>query len=192
MEKFIKEIQKCMNSCFAQLADHAMQSEVLSPQIKRINENLKKISSLLEDLNDEHTLAKKDEAKIFLTRDSITESQKQDMIKVAYALSRFDYQFFNKILQTRHNQGEMILLLADKLMIKSTTLRNYRDMFDPYVKQERSERKGRHGQELPPIFKAQQSAWDGEDENFIKAEIEKIIKNSGNPEPDNHPSYTEF
>jgi hypothetical protein len=192
MEKKIIEIQKVLNSCYRDLANHALQKEVLSPQIKKFRDKLNELSSLIEEIDAEHLLAKKSETQHFFTRAHISQNEKEDLIKVAYALSRFDFYLFNEILKTHYNQTEVIRFLAKKFNIKPSTLKNYRDMFDPYVDQQRSNRKGRHQKKLEPKFKDRKSAWDGEDEDFIKAEIEKIITDTGNPEPDIHPSYTEF
>jgi hypothetical protein len=192
MEKKIIEIQKVLNSCYRDLANHALQKEVLSPQIKKFRDKLNELSSLIEEIDAEQLLAKKSETQHFFTRAHISQNEKEDLIKIAYALSRFDFYLFNEILKTHYNQTEVIRLLAKKFKIKPSTLKNYRDKFDPYVEQERSERKGWYKKQLEPKFKARKSAWDGKDESYIKAEIEKIIKNSGNPEQDSDPSYPEF
>jgi anion-transporting ArsA/GET3 family ATPase len=175
MERVTNEMQKLVYSCFKEIADHAMQSEVLSPQIKRINDNLKKISSLIEELDVQQMLTKNTEARHFSSRDFISGNEKQDIIKVAYALSRFDYYLINEILQTQYNQSEVFQFLSEKLKVKLNTLKNYRDMFDPYVRQERSNRKGWYQKELSSEFEARKSLWDVKEESYIKAEIEKII-----------------
>lgn len=175
MEKVINEMQKLVYSCFVEITDHAMQSEVLSPQIKKVNDNLKKLSSLIEELTAQKKMLINTEEQHVPSREFIYGNEKQDIIKVAYALSRFDYYLINEILQTQYNQNAVFQFLSRKLMVKLNTLKNYRDMFDPYVRQERSNRKGWYQRELPSEFEARKSLWDVKDEDFIKAEIKKII-----------------
>jgi hypothetical protein len=175
MEKVIDEMKKLVYSCFIEIADHAMQSEVLSPQVKKVNDNMKELSSIIEELDNQLMTAKNYEARHSSTRDFISGNEKQDIIKVAYALSRFDYYLINEIIQTHYNQGEVFQILSKKLKVKLNTLKNYRDMFDPYVRQEKSNRKGWYQRELPSEFRERKNLWDLKDENYIKDEIRRII-----------------
>jgi hypothetical protein len=179
MEKTINEIERLLGSCFKDLADYAMGLERPSPkQLSNINTNLRQISSLIEKLKTEQEKTSKIE-KIY-TRNSIPKEEKKDLIKVAYALSRFNHEFFYDILhyeykQPRLSQKKTISILSDLFIVKSTTLRNYRDMFDPHIQQERSDRKGRNNEKLPPDFEDLKSQWESKNEDSIKDEIKNIL-----------------
>jgi len=171
---FYDEIEKLVNECFKQIADHTLQSEIISPHIRMINENLKEMSTLLE-------MVKKDDDEpdsFYRHRERITikSSDKEALIKIAYAMSRFDYQIINDITKNNYNQTEAFNFLSHILKTKPNTLKNYRDMFDPYVEQENSKRKGWYQKELSPDFRAIKDNWDNENYDFIKDEIKTIIQ----------------
>lgn len=164
-------IEKLVYACFKELTNHTLQSEVLSPHIKAINHNLENILKYIEQIQGSC-------AKSFSQRDErnyarITE--RDSILKVAYSMSRFDYQIINDILKKRFNQTETFQYLAEKLNVKTATLRNYRDMFDPYVKQENSHRKGWHQIQLSDEYQAIKKEYDGMDYALIKKEIEIIL-----------------
>jgi ribosome-binding protein aMBF1 (putative translation factor) len=59
----------------------------------------------------------------------ITQEVKVKLNKIAYYLSKFEhYSLFERDL----NQGETLKKLADILAVKVTTLKNKRDLYDPY------------------------------------------------------------
>jgi len=95
--------------------------------------------------------------------------------KIAYVMSRFDYPLINEILKENFNQTGAFEYLAQKLNVKATTLRNYRDRFDPYVKQEKSNRRGWWQVKLTDEFRAIKDEYDKKDREAIKHEIEGIL-----------------
>jgi len=172
----VNEIERLIYDCFKEITDHTMQTDVLSPQIKSINANLKAMTELVEKLKTRDSSFNTAYARNYGQRETMRGDEKGNVIKLAYVLSRFDYYIINDILNSHYNQGEVFRVLSDKLKVKQNTLKNYRDAFDPHVKQERSNRRGWHQKELPADFQARKSLWDTRDHDFIKAEIEKIIK----------------
>jgi hypothetical protein len=169
------EIQKLIFNCFQEITDHTLQSDVISPHIKEINNNLKQMIGLLEKTKtrdfDIPTLYPQGRRE----RNIIMDIDKEKLIKVAYAMSRFDYHIINDIIKNNYNQTDAFEFLSHKLKIKSNTLKNYRDSFDPYIKQENSNRRGWYQKELTPEFRAIKEIWDGESYNFIKDEIKNIL-----------------
>lgn len=164
-------IERMAYACFKELTNHALQSEVLSPHIKAINHHLENILKCVENVQDSHpnSISNRDE------RNYSSSTERDLVLKVAYAMSRFDYSIINDILKKRFNQTETFQFLAEKLNVKSATLRNYRDMFDPYVKQENSHRKGWHQLQLSDEYQAIKDNYDGMDYALIKKEIEIIL-----------------
>jgi hypothetical protein len=166
-----RNIEKLIFDCFKEITNHTLQSEVISSHIKNININLQSILEYLEEIEDNHTSNKTLSRERVLVRSF----EKNNILKIAYAMSRFDFHIINGILNCHFNQTEAFQYLADKLNIKLTTLRNYRDMFDPYVKQEKSNRQGWHQKELSPEFQAIKDRYDNEDYASIKDEIETVL-----------------
>ena len=95
--------------------------------------------------------------------------------KIAYVMSRFDYPLINEVLKKKFNQTEAFEYLAQKLNVKATTLRNYRDSFDPYVKQENSKRRGWWQVKLTDEFQAIKNEYDKKDREEFKYVIEAIL-----------------
>ncbi|MFA7098200.1 MAG: hypothetical protein WC383_17175 [Gammaproteobacteria bacterium] len=166
-----EKIERLVSDCFKEIADHSLQSEVRSVHIKTINDNLKNISRLLEELPDRPGNNKSR----FRERTIATGDKRNAVIKVAYAMSRFDFHILNDILNTRFNQTEAFEYLGRRLNVKATTLRNYRDRFDPYVKQENSGRKGWWQVELSDELQAIKDEYDNMDCSEIKDEIACIL-----------------
>ena len=169
------EIQKLIFNCFQEITDHTLQSDVISPHIKEINNNLKQMIGLLEKTKtqdfDNPTLHSQSRHQ----RNTIKDIDKGKVIKVAYAMSRFDYHIINDITKNTYNQTDAFEFLSHKLNVKTNTLRNYRDSFDPYIHQENSNRRGWYQKELIPDFETIKEKWDDKDYNFIKDEIKNIL-----------------
>jgi hypothetical protein len=171
-----QNIEKLVYACFKELTNHTLQSEVLSPHIKAINHHLENILKYLEKTQDSrlNPISYRDE------RNYIKGNDKCALLKTAYAMSRFDYYIINDILKKHFNQTEAFQYLAEELNVKTSTLRNYRDRFDPYVKQEKSNRRGWHQIELADELQAIKDEYDGMDFAGIKNEIEAILSISPN------------
>jgi hypothetical protein len=173
MNEIKRNIEKLVYNCFKEITNHTLQSEIISPHIKNINHNLENILKNLEALQDSRLNYKPHSGERMIVRST----KKNALIKIAYAMSRFDYHIINDILKNKFNQTEAFQYLAEKLNVKMATLRNYRDMFDPYVKQKFSNRMGWHQKELSPEFQAIKNEYDNKDEATIKNEIETILNN---------------
>ncbi len=171
MHETKRNIEKLIIDCFKEITNHTLQSEVISPHIKNINKNLERILEYMDAMKESYTTHKSHSREQILGRSA----EKNNLLKIAYAMSRFDYHIINDISKSYFNQTEAFQYLANKLNIKLTTLRNYRDMFDPYVKQEKSNRQGWHQKELSPEFQAVKEDYDTKDFDTIKNEIETII-----------------
>ena len=174
-EETYDEIQKLIYKCFQEITDHTLQSDVISSQIKEINENLKQIIELIEKNKTRNFNSTSFYPQSHRERNTIKNTDKGKLIKVAYAMSRFDYHIINDIIKNNYNQTDAFEFLSHKLKIKSNTLKNYRDSFDPYIQQENSNRRGWYQKELTPEFRAIKEIWDGESYDFIKDEIKNIL-----------------
>jgi len=171
VDELKQNIEKIVADCFKEIADHSLQSEVRSKHIMVINDNLKKILNCLESSPNHRTICKVHDRE----RVNVGGDIRNAAIKIAYAMSRFDYQIINDILKTHLNQTEAFEYAAGQLSIKMTTLRNYRDRFDPYVKQENSNRKGWWQVELPEEFQAIKDDFDAMNYSEIKNVIGTIL-----------------
>jgi hypothetical protein len=169
-------IEKLVYACFKELTNHTLQSEVISPHIKAINHHLENILKNVEKIDDYRVnpISYRDE------RNYSKSTDRALVLRAAYAMSRFDFPIINDILNKRHNQSETFQYLAKRLNVKAATLRNYRDMFDPYVKQENSHRKGWHQLQLSDEYHAIKKEYDGMDYELIKNEIAGILSISPN------------
>jgi len=178
MKKLVAEIEKHVYSCFKEIADHTMQSEILSPQIKTINEDLKSMSKIIEEMK-EHPSLEFTITRGPALREKKPDEEKEDLIKIAYGLSRFGHEIINDVARCDFNQGETFKYLSNRKRVKVNTLKNYRDMFDPYVRQEKSNRKGWHQKELPPSFMQIKELWDDLDYSEIKELISDALDHHG-------------
>ena len=176
MNDIVRNIEKLVFDSFKEISNHTLQTEVLSPQIKSINHNLENILKQLEKLQGIRKKLKPHSG----TRDFVGSPQKKILVKLAYAMSRFDYHIINDILREHFNQTEAFQYLAKKFTVKTATLRNYRDCFDPYVKQENSNRIGWTQKILPPQFQAIKEDYDSRNYASLKNEIENILNNPAN------------
>ncbi len=64
----------------------------------------------------------------------LSAEQKEKVHKVAFYLSKYEHE---GIFEEDLNQGETINKLANKLNVKPNTLKNKRDLFDPYCSKKR-------------------------------------------------------
>ncbi|RMG27246.1 MAG: hypothetical protein D6732_20390 [Methanobacteriota archaeon] len=168
------ETQKILDlvaDCYKRLAEHVFQSEVNSAHLRRVKDNLAEIEKLCkkQDRVPNGCLSRRGTRAII--------KNKSSLLKIAYAMSRFDYPIIQKITGLKCNQTESFDYLAKKTGVKAATIRNMRDQFDPYVVQERSNRKGWYKLELPEEYKKIKEIYDKKSENEIACEISEIIKN---------------
>lgn len=162
-------IQRLAADSFKNLADHAFQGEVNSPYLKRVKDNISEMERIcLEDTEDEK--------RIISQRDKL-QDDKTDLLKIVYAMSRFDYPILNSILDKSFNQTQAFNYLERITGVKSTTLKNMRDRFDPYVTQESraKQRKGWHQVDLLPEYEAIRLYYQSKDKNSIMQEIAEIL-----------------
>ncbi len=175
MNKQIDKIEKLIYTCFKEISEHAMQSEILSSHIREINGNLKSMLDLIDQINKKDSLQINTVTKNYSQREVKPNDEKEKILIVAYALSRFNHFIINDILKSKHNQSAVFNYLSHQLEVKVNTLKNYRDAFDPYVKQENSDRKGWYQKKLTPEFIAIKEILDRENRDLIKEKISKII-----------------
>jgi hypothetical protein len=168
-----RNIERLVSDCFKEIADHSLQSEVRSIHIKNIINNLQEILKQLEYRNPQTYFKPLSRERAIKNR----KDSKYTILKIAYAMSRFDYPLIQDILDKSLNQTAAFEYLSEKLDIKATTLRNYRDRFDPYVQQENSDRIGWKQAELPDEYIAVKKECDEKDYETIKKEIENILTN---------------
>lgn len=163
-----QKIIALVTASYKNLAEHAFQTEVNSPYLRQVKDNLAEIEKLCQSPQPVMS------APIRKIRNTITD--KTSLLKIAYAMSRFDYPLIQSITNSSYNQTEAFDFLARTTGTKATTLKNMRDQFDPYVKQERSNRKGWHQAELPSEYKAIKNQYDKKTEEDVTTEIIKILK----------------
>ncbi|TAL15594.1 hypothetical protein EPN96_12585 [bacterium] len=164
-----ERIRGIADECLNELMEHLLQNSVNSAHIKNVRDKLLEIKHLCDA--EEGSLPQPPTS---ATRRRLGGSKKEDVLKIAYAMSRFDYPIINEILKTSYNQTEAFDYLEKITGTKATTLRNHRDRFDRHVKQEASARKGwdvELAAELRPIKRE----WDQLSREQIKEELTKII-----------------
>ncbi len=140
-----KQISQLIATCKAELLNHALQNDVVSTHIKKINSYLDECLALF-DGNSEMPIRQKKIRSLRMGGEA-----KGRILFFAYCMSRWDYQFVNLLTGYDFNQTEAFGYLAKTLKVKENTIRNYRDSFDSHVEQKRSERQG-WKKELTPEF----------------------------------------
>lgn len=163
-------ISGIVNECLNEIMEHLLQGNVNSIHIKNVRDMLFDIKQLCESGRHAHT-----PTPLKSKRNRVDAGQKESLYKIAYSLSRFDFHIINEILGTRYNQTQVFDEMEKITGIKSATLRNNRDRFDPYVKQEASDRKGWHQVKLPPELLAVKNGYDRLSHEQITAEIRTIL-----------------
>lgn len=143
--KNIKEIDILVGDCMSELMEHLMQDTIHSQHIKKLKDNLIDIRKLITDnfldIESNSGVVKQLTGQITKRNVGIV-GDKTECLKIAFALSKYDYVFFNKMFGLQLNQTEIFEMVGAMLDVKPSTLRNYRDAFDSHVKQENSKRKG--------------------------------------------------
>ncbi len=161
IQKMIAESRKCFT-------EHAFQNEVNSPHLKRIMEFISEIERVcLEDSEPSSTVVSQ--------RTRINDDDRNDLLKIVYAMSRFDYPLIASITGNDFNQTEAFGYLEKATGVKSNTLKNMRDRFDPYVKQTRSNRKGWHQADLTPEYARIIDLYSNKSEADVAEEIKQIL-----------------
>lgn len=150
------------------IADHLFQGDVNSPFLKQININNSEIERLCREDSDGGF-------SMISHRAKLQDSDKVDLLKIAYAMSRFDYQLINAITDKDYNQTEAFNYLERVTGVKATTLKNMRDRFDPYLTQTRSKRKGWHQAELLPEYEKVIKQYTDKNEQSVMQEIAEIL-----------------
>ncbi len=167
-----RKIEMLVYDSFREIADHAFQEQVSSRHIRKIKDNLTEIMSICQKEREQVAPA-------IAVRTRIEDSRRMNILKIAYAMSRFDYPIINKILGTRYNQSETFNHLEKLTGVKSATLKNMRDRFDPYVEQEGKDkkRKGWHQVQLASDYEEIRKRYDKEGEDSIAEEIKSLLNN---------------
>ncbi len=169
-EQDTNKILALVNDSFKNLAEHAFQDDVNSPYLKQIKTNLSEIEQICKDASSAEAVTISSQR----TRNPIED--KTNLLKIVYAMSRFDYPMIQSITKTQCSQTEAFNYLAKITGTKATTLKNMRDRFDPYVTQTRSKRKGWHQVDLLPEYQAIKDSYDTKDESTITQEIAEILE----------------
>ena len=130
------QIEDLIASCKSELLNHALQDQVLSPNIKKINSYLDDCLIILESVRNATPTPRN-------TRSPKAYGKaRENILFIAYCMSKLDYQFVNAITGQYYNQTEVFTYLSQKLQMKTASLRNYRDAFDYHVDQLHSNRVG--------------------------------------------------
>ena len=150
--------------------------KILIRRLKADHPVLQKIQDFVEDFHRDATpvpdpIPPHDET----PRQTSPNNERENQIKIAYVMSRFDYNIINDIRGVMQNQKKTFAYLSAIMNVNINTLKNNRDSFDPYVKQENSNRRGWWQKELTPEFKAIKEKYDDKEYDVIKKEIEKLI-----------------
>lgn len=165
-----RSISGIVNECLNEIMEHLLQGNVNSIHIKNVRDMLFNIKQLCDTGNYSPT-----PPVLKPKRNKVNDGQKKDLYKIAYSLSRFDFHVINDILGTRYNQTQVFDEMEKTTGIKAATLRNNRDRFDPYVKQEASDRKGWHQVELPPELLSVKKEYDRLSREQIIEELRQIL-----------------
>lgn len=165
----LSRIKVLLTESINEIANHAFQNEVNSIHLKRIKDNLIDMLSICKQETESVS-------PVIASRTRLDYADKTHILKIAYVMSRFDYPLLNNILSTHYNQTETLNYLEKLTGVKSTTLKNIRDRFDPYVKQERSNRRGWYQVQLTPDYLEIKAEYDDKGEEFIAEEIKNILQ----------------
>ncbi|BCG65752.1 MAG: hypothetical protein methR_P3607 [Methyloprofundus sp.] len=168
-----KKIKNLLSQCKSELLNHTLQNKVVSPSIKNINLYLDECLTFLKAENTPPEIIYRN------TRNSrspkVYGEERENILFIAYCMSKLDYQFVNKITGEYYNQTEAFSFLAQKLKIKTPTLRNYRDAFDYHVKQLYSNRIG-WKKELAPDLEKVKEKYDSFTESMLTGYAKDILK----------------
>lgn len=166
-----RSVSGIVNECLNEIMEHLLQTNVNSVHIKNVRDMLFDIKQLCDTGSYAPT-----PPPLKPKRNKVNDEQKEDLYKIAYSLSRFDFHIINNIFGTRYNQTQAFDEIEKITGVKASTLRNNRDRFDPYVKQEASDRKGWHQVELPPDLQVVKNEYDRLSREQITEELRQILR----------------
>lgn len=174
-----KEMDRLISESFNELMEHLMQDMVNSVHIK----NLKNKLTAMKDINETSRvtsetiipMAQQTTPRRVIERGTVSNTNKADVLKMAFALSKFDFNFFNNIFGISLNQGEIFKMVSAIYDFKTSTLRNYRDAFDHHIKQVYSNRTGWDTEKLAPDLQAVKDMYNHMSEEELTAEIKKTL-----------------
>lgn len=144
-----------INNCKSELLNHVLQDQVASDHIKKVSKYLDNCLDVLTSNNLRESINSR--------RPRIIGNSKNNALFFAYCMSRYDHPFMEAVIGEKLNQSEAFSYLAEKLNVKPATLRNYRDLFDPHVKQTRSDRQGWQ-KEITPAYQSILDQYNSENE----------------------------
>jgi len=173
-----QEMGKLIASCRDELMEHLMQNVVNSIHIKNANNYLTSMKNILDQdltITESEISVAQHATKRAVQRGSGQRTNKKDILKMAFALSKFDYNSFNNILGTTLNQGEVFKMVSAFFNLKPATLRNYRDAFDRHVEQVYSNRAGWDSEKLAPDLQEVKDSFDALSEEEIADEIVQTL-----------------
>jgi len=168
-ESEIQKIKALVADANNNFADHVFQDKVNSVHLKKIKDNIEAIEQICEMSMEKNCVAAS-------RRSRLPESSKKDLLKIAYAMSRFDSPIISEITGGECNQTEAFAYLERVTGVKATTLKNMRDRFDPYIEQVRSNRKGWHQVPLQLEYEEVKNYYADKDETFVARDITSILE----------------
>jgi hypothetical protein len=173
------EAERLISKSLNELMEHLMKNAGNSIHLKNIKNNLTSLKSIIDEGRVERALAIPKPQRVTkktIQRGTTLKANKEDILKIAFALSKYDYNFFNYIFGTDLNQGEIFSMLAALFKIKTSTLRNYRDSFDHHITQVHSNRTGWVTEKLAPELQSVKDIYDNLSEEELTIQIKTILK----------------
>lgn len=150
-----------------QFEAHVFQKEVISEPLKEMMDELWEIDQICKEEIAESSL-------VPVSQRTRLQGNKKGVLKIAYAMSRFDYPLINLITGNDYNQSEAFKYLEGVTGVKHNTIKNMRDRFDKYLTQERSNRKGWDAPLLPE-YKKVMDLYSEMGESSVAKEILEIL-----------------
>jgi len=173
MDSIRQKIKDLITQCKSELLNHTLQDVIVSQSIKKINLYLNECLTLLKSENTTRPIITTETGALRYPK-TFGEAR-QNILFIAYCMSKLDYQFVNQITGENYNQTEAFTFLAQKLKVKATTLRNFRDAFDYHVEQLHSNRVGWR-KELAPDLKKVKEKYDSYTERMLIDHAKDILK----------------
>jgi hypothetical protein len=162
-----------------EIAEHLMQDSVISIHIKNIKDYSIQLKEMIDAERQTHYMpelpTRTTSPKTSVRKPIESDSSKEDVLKLAYALSKYDYNIINSTFGTNLIQNEAFDLVAGLMGINKTSFRNYRDNFDRHVEQVYSNRKGWDVQ-LSPQLQNIKDLLDDKSETEIAKEVRDILE----------------
>jgi hypothetical protein len=169
-----QKIERLITNCKAELLNHTLQGEVLSPHLKKINSYMDECLDIVRNEWVQESTGTAIRRFRSGERSRIGEMDRENILFFAYCMSKWDYQFVCAITGNNFNQGEAFEYLADKIGVKVNTLKNYRDTFDSHVNQMRSNRQG-WKKSLSDDFIAVKEKYDSYNEDQLIAKGKELL-----------------